>query len=123
MTDLSIIPLKNNLQVDHKHNEVKNQIITRLNELQLIDSRYKCDAEFLALVCNLVEHLISKKDKIGKKQMVITVIDAIFPLSPEETELISKNIEFLHAQRGIIKKVSFYKLFKTGMREYFRKKG
>lgn len=122
MSELEIIPLKNNLLVDFKHTEIKNKIIARLTELNLNEVKYKCDAEFLSLVCNLAEHLVAKKDKIKKKELVITIFNCLFGLSAEEQDLISKNIEFLHSQRNIIKKVSFYKLFKTSVRELFFKK-
>ena len=120
MTDLSIIPLKNNLLVDATFNGVKQQIIARLNDIGIADSKYKSDAEFLALVCNLVEHLISKKDKVDKKTLVISTLDQLFCLSEDEKLAISKNIDFLCSQKGLVKKISFYKLFKTGIKEWLK---
>lgn len=122
MSDLSLISLKNNLLIDSKYNEVKSLIINRINQLGLTDGKYKLDPEFTTLVCNLVEHLVSKKDKISKKQIAIDVINSMFNLSDEELVLLGKNIDFLCSQNGLIKKVSYYKLFKTGLKEFLFKK-
>ena len=64
---LEIVSLKNNLLLDWKREDVKSQIITRINELTINNPNYKTDNEFLVLVCNLIEYLIVKKDKIDKK--------------------------------------------------------
>jgi hypothetical protein len=122
MVDLQIIPLRNNLLVDFKYNEVKSKIIARLNELNLNQNQYRLDNEFLTLLCNLIEHLVIKKDKLDKKALAISIMADVFGLTEEEKTAVSNNIEFLCGNK-MIKKVSFYKLFKTGMREYFRKKG
>ena len=120
--DLSIIPLKNNLLVDSTYNIVKQKIIERVINLGLQDHKYKNDNEFLTLICNLIENLINKKDKISKKELAIDILTQIFHLTDEEKPLISNNIDFICNQKNLIKKVSFYKLFKTGLGEWFRKK-
>lgn len=122
MSDLSVIALKNNLLVDAKYNEVKNLIVTRISQLGLTDIKYKLDPEFTTLVCNLVEHLVVKKDKISKKEIAIDVINSMFNLSDDELSLLSKNIDFLCSQHNLIKKASYYKLFKTGIKEWLFKK-
>ena len=71
MADLQIIPLKNNLLVDWKKQDIKTKIISRVNELNISLAHYKNDNEFLVLVCNLVEYLIVKKDNINKKEMCV----------------------------------------------------
>lgn len=119
--ELQIIPLRNNLLVDYKHTEVKNKIIERLNSLHLVQPQYKMDNELLSLVCSLVEHLIQKKDKISKKDLVIDIMHIVFDLSVDEKKTLSNNIEFLWGN-SMIKKVSYYKLFKTSLAEWFRKK-
>jgi hypothetical protein len=122
MTDLSIIPLKNNLLVDATFQAVKTKIITRVNELGITDAKYKNDSEFLSLICNLIEHLIQKKDKINKRDLAIEIISTLFNTTPEEKEALAKNIDFLCSQKNLVKKVSWYKLFKVGVREWFGKK-
>jgi len=61
MADLQIIPLKNNILVDWKKQDVKKKIISRVNELNISTYQYKSDHEFLVLICNLVEYLVKKK--------------------------------------------------------------
>jgi hypothetical protein len=63
-----------------------------------------------------------KKDNISKKDLVISILLGIFELTEEEQATISNNINFLWSN-SLIKKVSFYKLFKVSVREYFKKKG
>ena len=41
-------------------------------------------------------------------------------LAPEEINAIENNIEFIHQNKNI-KKVSFYKMFKTGLSEWFKR--
>ncbi len=122
MSELQIIPLKNNLLLDFRQTEIRTKIITRLSELGLTSQQYKMDNELLTLVCNLVEHLVMKKDNISKKDLVISILVGIFELTEEEKATLSNNIEFLWSN-SLIKKVSFYKLFKVSVREYFKKKG
>jgi hypothetical protein len=121
-TELQLIPLRNNLLVDYKYTEAKNQIISRLGELHLCDGKYKNDNQLLNLICELVEHLIVKKDKIVKKDLVVDIYLALFGLTDDEKKTLENNINFLWSN-AMIKKVSMYKLFKTGVKEWFRKKG
>lgn len=122
MDNLQIIPLKNNLLVDWKKQDVKAKIITRITQLNINVPLYKNDNEFLSLICNLVEYLVVKKDNIDKKDMVLSVYIDLFGLTPEEQETLKNNIDIIHLQKKI-KKVSWWKLFKCGVNEWlFRKK-
>ena len=121
MSDLSVITIKNGLFTDFRFNEVKNAIIKRLTELNMIHTKYKLDNEFLTLLTNLIEYLVAKKDKINKKALALEIMKDFFGANDEDLEIISKNIEYLHNNK-VIKKVSFWKLFKTGFTEWFRKK-
>ena len=121
MTDLQIIPLKNNLLVDWKKQDIKLKIISRVNELNIVLAQYKNDADFLVLICNLVEYLVNKKDNINKKELVISVYMDLYGLAPEEQETLKNNVDIIHLQNKI-KKVSMWKLFKCGVYELFRKK-
>jgi hypothetical protein len=121
MSELQIIPLRNNLLVDYKYTETKNKIIARLNELYLCDAKYKNDNQLLNLICELIEHLVIKKDKINKKDLAIDIYVAIFSLTDDEKKVLENNINFLWSNQ-MIKRVSIYKLFKTGLKEWFRKK-
>jgi hypothetical protein len=119
MAELSLIPLKNNLFQDYRESTVKRVVIERLRELDMMAQKYKLDAELLTFVVNLIEHLVVKKDKIDKKKLAISIMRDVFSATDDDIELISRNIEYLHANKGI-KKVSYYRLFKTAMREWFR---
>jgi len=119
--DLTLIPLKSNLLQNWKFLEVQAKIIQRLTDLRLNDAKYKNDSEFLMLVCNMIENLIFKKDKISKKEMAISIFSTLFGLTPDEETLISNNIQFIHTN-GMIKKVSYYKLFRVGLKQLFCKK-
>lgn len=121
MSELSLIPLKNNLLSDFKYNEIKTKILNRLTELNLANSKYKLDIEFLTLCCNLIEHLVFKKNKIDKKTLLIDIMQSLFGLTEEEKEVVSNNLNYIHGN-NMIKKVSQYKLFKTGIIEFFKKK-
>ena len=121
MADLQIVPLKNNLLVDWKKANIKTKIISRLNELNITIANYKTDSDFLILVCNLTEYLVTKKDNIGKNELVLSVYVDLFSLTPEEQETLKNNIDIIHLQNKI-KKVSMWKLFKCGFFEFFKKK-
>jgi hypothetical protein len=121
MADLQIIPLKNNLLLDWKKQDVKTKIISRVNELNINVSQYKTDNEFLTLICNLIEYLVTKKDNINKKELVLSVYNDLFGLSSEEQETLKNNIDIVHLQKKI-KAVSYWKLFKCGVKEFIFKK-
>ena len=121
MTDLTLIPLKSNLLNNFKYIETKTKIIERIEKLYLNDLKFKGDSEMLVLVCNLIEHLISKKDNISKIDLALDIYKALYAVSVEEEAVIKNNINFIHSNK-MIKKVSYYKLFITGAKEFFFKK-
>ena len=121
MSDLQIIPLKNNLLLDWKKQDVKTKVISRINELNVNITQYRNDNEFLTLICNLVEYLVTKKDNINKKELVLSVYNDLFGLNSEEQETLKNNIDIVHLQKKIVK-VSYWKLFKCGMKEFIFKK-
>jgi len=117
---LDVVNLKNNLFKDAKASEVKDKIIERIKKLPNY-TQYKSDVELLLLICNLLEYLINKKDKLDKKQLCLEIMNNLFVFSPDELKSIENNIEFLHSNKKI-KKQSYYKLFMTGIYEFFKKK-
>jgi hypothetical protein len=121
MSDLSIVPLKNNLLLDWKKQDLKNKIIARVNELNINISNYKTNEEFIILICNLVEYLVSKKDNLIKKELVVAVFNELFGLTEDEQEHLKNSIDIIHLQKKI-KKISYYKMFICSVSEYFRKK-
>ena len=98
---------------------LKRKLLVQLN---LNDAKYKFDTEFLNLVCNLIEYLVvGKKDKINKKELCLSIYRDLFGIANDDEMMITKNIEYLWANKNI-KKVSYYKLFKTCFTEWTKKK-
>ena len=122
MTDLSqIVPVKNHLLKNVKMDEVIGQIRKRVEALPNYQ-QYKNDVEFLLLVCNMIEHLVVKKDRIDKKSLLIEIYKQVFPsVTPAELANVEANVEFLWNNKKI-KKQSFYKLFCAGITEWLKKK-
>jgi len=120
-----MIPLKNSILVDVNKTEIKTAIMKRVADLNLDLVKWKVNPEFLSLLCNMIEHLVKKRDKINKLDFAVEIINELLSnsLTQDEIDLIKSTIEFIHQNNGI-KKVSYWKLFKCGMREWlFQKKG
>jgi len=115
MTEL--ITLGQGLQKDLKKDQLGKILLTRLQELNMLQQKYKLDNELLTYITNMVEHFVSKTDKIDKKQFVLDFMENNFSATPDELEIISKAIEYLHSNKHI-KKVSFWKLIKAGIKEW-----
>lgn len=118
---MELIPLKNNIYKDVRLIQLKNAIFGRIQELNLTDKKYLQDPEFVLYVMNIAEHLVYKKDGINKKDLLLTIAKDSFGATEEEVQAMSKTIDFLHINKSV-KKVSYYKLFKVGLKEWFRKK-
>jgi len=121
--DLSVIVPKNDLSKDVKLCEIKSKIIDRLEKIAVENlQEYKHNNEFLVLACNLIEFHCKKKYGIDKLQLAISIYDRIFAnLTDDEKETIKKNIQFIW-NNGHIKKISVYRLFYCGAKEWFKKK-
>lgn len=122
MSDLTeIIPAKNHLFKSLRVNDIKEAVIKRIQSFPNY-AQYKNDVEFLLLVCNMLEHLVNKGEKINKKDVLVEIYKQVFTsLSPDEQKAIEQNVEFLWNNKKI-KKVSYYKLFKTAIWEWVKKK-
>jgi hypothetical protein len=118
MSDLAIVSINKHLCKDIKHNVVKKQIIDRILELGLQKEQYKNNQELLLLICNLIEHLIVKKDDISKKELAIEILTELYSMNACERQAFEANIEFLFSTK-MIRKVSRWKLFCSGIKELF----
>lgn len=116
MTEL--INLGQGLQKDLKKDQLDKILHNRLQELNMLQPKYKLDNELLTYITNMVEHFVLKSDKIDKKEFVLDFMKNRFSATDEELEIIGKVIEYLHSNKHI-KKVSFWKLFKAGIKELF----
>ena len=121
MDNLNLVPIQNSLAVDVKRIEIKNKIVTRIGELGLKIANYRNSTEFMLLILNLIEHLVVKKDKINKKELAIEIMTETFQLNDQEKQAVAENIEFLWINKAI-KKVSMFKLFCAGVKEWFFKR-
>jgi hypothetical protein len=119
MSGLEVIALKNSILVDVHKTEIKTAIMKRIAELNLDLVKWKINPEFLSLLCNMIEHLVEKKDKINKLDFAIEIINELLSgsLTPDEIAIIKSTIDFIHQNKNI-KKVSIWKLFKCGVREW-----
>jgi hypothetical protein len=69
----------------------------------------------------LTSYLIKKSLKADKKQLCITIYKEIYEMSDDDIKLLESNIEFLFNNKKF-KKVSYYKLFMTGLSEWIKRK-
>jgi hypothetical protein len=110
------ITFKNSLK---KHNLVFGLIEKVAEKIKLIPQHEKLrvEIELVKTVCNIVENMISKKNKkqkqpIDKKQLVVDALSAVFSYSDTEKELIISLIDYLF-NNDQIKKMGIYKLTKN----------
>jgi len=120
MSNLSLIAVTPNLSLEIKANEIKANIIKRLDELKLTDQKYKLSQDILLLVANLIEHLVKDK-KINKKQLLLDIFQQIYNIQANDRNQIEMQLEFLHSNKAI-KKLSKFYLFACGAYEYLFKK-
>lgn len=115
---LTLVPTQPKISSDIKRAEITKKIRDRISELNLDIPQYKNNNEFVLLVLNLIEHLVKKKYKIGKKALAVEILSSLFQLNPQEVDSLENNIEFLHSNK-MIKKISWYYAFCCGVIEYF----
>lgn len=118
---LDLIPIKNNILKEVRFNEVKQVIVARLHELKLIENRFLRDPEWVSYVMNIIEHLVVKKDGIDKKELIFSIAKDVLGATPADLEALEKSMIFLLSNKAI-KKVSFWKLFRCGVKEWFSKR-
>lgn len=117
---VDVVDVKHNLKHDLVFYEIKEKIKQRLTQFPDY-AKYKTDTEFLLLACNLIENLIKKSLKVNKKDLCLTIYKEIFQMSDDDIKLVDNNIEFLFNNKKF-KKVSYYKLFMTGISEWMKRK-
>ena len=108
------------LSVDVQKHEIKTTIFKRVEQLNIQNIvTYKNNIEFIKLIATLLENLVLNTKQINKNKLLFEILLAYFPdMTPAEQEVANSNLQyFLDAK--LIKKVSYYQLFKTGIRELF----
>lgn len=114
---------KNGLNRTLHKAEIVEKIIKRVQALPDFRS-YKDDLETLLFVCLLVEHLVinkKNKEKMDKKDIVLTAYEKIYGNNNVNKDLLSKNIEFLFENKRI-KKVSISSMICGTLSEWFLRK-
>ena len=115
--DLSLIKPKNQLLKAQKLNDLINIVKQKVCEFPASHNLKSCQ-EFILMVCNLVEEIVKKSDKINKKELVINVLKSVLVLSEAESKLVDASIEFLWSNDLIQKIPSSKKAVK-----WLKKKG
>lgn len=109
MSSFSFLKPANQLWKEAKIAKVRDRILGRITEMPHEVRANKHNMELLTLICNMIENSgIKNKEKndklkIDKKLLLITIYKNLYGnLSPEDIELLSKNIEFLHDNKHIV---------------------
>jgi hypothetical protein len=111
MSSFSFIMPKNQLWKDAKVQKAHDMIVEHISNLpsNIRSTEHKFSMELLTMITCMVEHKINnqgKKDKlkIDKKSVVIQVYNSLYgTLKPDDLQIISKNIEYLHDNNQIVK--------------------
>jgi hypothetical protein len=109
---MELVDFKNRLNSHVLEQDILKQLIDKIGNIPNI-TKLKSDIELILYLCNVVENIIKKNDKINKKELVLNVLDGVFQLSDDEKRLISETIDFL-SNNGKIKAVTLSKkVFKS----------
>lgn len=116
-----MIQPQNSLKTSIKFNEIKNIIVERISKFDNLQE-YKLDIEFLKLIASMIEFQVKKTYGIDKKDLLLKIYEQSFQnLTDEEKQTIIKNLEFIFENKHI-KKLSYWKLFVCGIKEWIKKK-
>ena len=103
---------KNKLNKDIKIKTLISKIIERVGDIPQYHE-YRGNQELLKLICSIVENEIDNKKnkvKIDKKDIVMQCYVQLFndKMTPTELKNIGDNIEFMHENGLILKRVGCY---------------
>jgi hypothetical protein len=112
---LPTVKIKNSIKIFTKTNVLIDQLIKHIQTIPNYQN-LKNDIELIEYICQLVEQMIKKgnsdkSNKIDKKQIVLTVLQQLFALNPNEISSVANQIEYLVINGIIKKKALFSKLF------------
>jgi hypothetical protein len=112
---LPTVKIKNSIKIFTKTNVLIDQLIKHIQTIPNYQN-LKNDIELIEYICQLVEQMIKKgnsgkSNKIDKKQLVLTVLQQLFALNPNELLNVTNQIEYLVINGIIKKKALFSKLF------------
>lgn len=106
-----LIPSYLNELINKKHGFKKDvkikQMLDFINkDINKNPKRTKSDINIVLRVCNLVENIVDKKDKIDKLDIVIEAFKLIFAsMTPQEIESLKNTVQFL-LDSNLVKKIN-----------------
>lgn len=127
MSTFSFLKPANGLWKDAKIAKVKSRILEKVTDIPHEARDNKNSTELLLLICNMIEHSVDNKGKkarlrIDKKCLLISIYKGLFDgLSPDDCNMLSKNIEFLH-DNGHIVRQSALKVCVYGVIDWVKRK-
>ena len=116
----NLVPLKNSLALIVKKGNIIDTIVSQIVEIPEFSS-LKGDLEIAKYVCNIVEHLVSKKSGIDKQDIVVQALTKVFNLNYEEQAVLRTTIQFLWDNKQI-KKVGNIKIAMSSIGSWVTKK-
>lgn len=120
VVDVDLVSLKNSLVKDQRIADINIVVKEKIASLPPNVS-YKNNTELILYVCKLVENVISKKDGINKKDLVLSILRPLLGLNDAEAKLTGEIIEFLHSN-GLIQRIKQVKKLKSSIVSWFKKK-
>jgi hypothetical protein len=114
----------NGLVLKHySYEKSKKDVSDKLKSIDNLDA-LKGTVQITSLVCRCVEELVKEgnPNKVDKKTMVLEILNEVFKLTPVETALIGKSIDYLIESGGIVRAGWFKRAYKTVKAFFFTKK-
>jgi len=128
MSSFAFLKPANQLWKDAKISKVHKRILERITDMPHEIRENKHNMELLSLICNMIENSGIKnrekndKLKIDKKQLLIQIYKSLYGnLTPQDCEILSKNIEFLHDNNHIVSH-PWYRLVTSCLADWFKRK-
>ena len=113
-TEKSIQPLKLKNSTKHyfKKAKIKEAIISEVQMLPSFDKELKFDNEIIEAILQTIDDKFYKKTKEERKLYAIDILNDLFSLSPDEINIITKNITYMYENKIIKKPSRFFKATK-----------
>jgi translation initiation factor 2B subunit (eIF-2B alpha/beta/delta family) len=128
MSSFAFLKPANQLWKDAKISKVHKRILERITDMPHEIRENKHNMELLSLICNMIENSGIKnrekndKLKIDKKQLLIQIYKSLYGnLTPQDCEILSKNIEFLHDNNHIVTH-PWYRLVTSCLVDWLKRK-
>lgn len=123
---IGLIKPKNSLLLKQLYSKAFKLLFEELNDFDT-QKQLLNDMEFLALACNLAEHVVDQQKKhfkalkIDKMKLVVDVFKVIYEMTPEDVETLKQHIQFVF-DNGMINKVSTFRYVKKSLSSWMKSK-